>query len=118
MIEAEDVNVRDLALYRPNRSGPGNDEVGPPVLLASGLAAIYQPMTERMRDAQGREFIVKARFFLDGYDVQGNPLDVRPFDHVQFTDWRKVLQKRQQIVAVNTHFACDVIDHLELRIGA
>ena len=117
MIERDLANVFDLALFRPQRQGPSMDESGTPVTLASGLCAIYEPTQVLFKDVDGRELLIRATFFIDPCDNDGNMIDVRAHDHLQYTDFRGVLQKRQLILQVSPWYCGAELDHIELGIG-
>lgn len=117
MIEQRLVNVTDLAIYRPNRTGPAGDtSPAGDVLIASGLRCIHQ-RTHRVRKAKnGTDVVVEALYFLDPFKPDGTPLDVRERDLLQHTDHGsgRLLQKRA-VLAVSFEDLGDLgIDHVEL----
>lgn len=117
MIERELANVFDLKLLRPLRTGPGMDTVGDPVTIAEGLTAIYEPRQSLFKETDGRELFLTARFWIDPCDNDGNQIDVRANDWVQYTDFRGVLQKRQVIRIVSPFFLGVELDHIQLDSG-
>lgn len=117
MIERELANVFDLTLLRPVRTGPGLDTVGTPVTIAENLCAIYEPVQILFRDLDNREITLTSKFWIDPCDSSGNALDIRANDWLQFTDFRGVLQKEQQIRRVSPWFIGRELDHITLEIG-
>lgn len=117
MIERDLANVTDLALFRPQRLGPSQDESGTPVTLASGLCAIVQPEQVFFKDTGGREQFIRATIWIDPVDNDGDAIDVRAGDHLQYTDFRGVLQKRQLILRVSSWYMSAELDHIELGVG-
>ncbi len=93
------------------------DESATPVTLASGLCAIYEPAQTLFKDVGGRELLIRATFWIDPVDNDGDAIDVRAHDHLQYTDFRGVLQKRQLVVVVSPWYCGAELDHLELGIG-
>lgn len=116
MIERELANVFDLALLRPVRTGPGLDVVSE-IPLASDLCAIYEPTQVLFRDADGNELFLTAKFWIDPCDNDGNAIEVRANDWLQYTDFRGVVQKKQQIRRVSPWFLGIELDHIVLEIG-
>ncbi len=117
MIERELANVFDLKLLRPVRTGPGMDPVGTPVTVAENLCAIYEPTQVLFKELDGRELFLTARFWIDPCDNDGDQIDVRAHDLLQYTDFRGVLQKRQVIRRVSPFFIGVDLDHIQLDIG-
>ncbi len=117
MIERDLVNLFDLALLRPVRTGASMDEGGGQATLATGLCAIYEPSNQLFKDTDGRELTIRARFYIDPVDNSGDPIDVRAHDWLQFTDFRAKLQKRQLILRVSPWYCGAEIDHLLLEVG-
>lgn len=110
-------NVFDLKLLRPVRTGPSMDESATPTVLAEDLCAIYEPSHELIQDADGRAIVITARFAIDPVDNAGVALTVRQHDHLQFTDYRGELQRRQMIRRVSPWYCGAELDHLLLEIG-
>lgn len=117
MIERELANVFDLKLVRPLRTGPGMDTVGSPVTLAEDLTAIYEARQVLFKEPDGRELFLTGRFWIDPCDNDGNQIDVRAHDQLQYTDFRGVVQKRQVIRTVSPFFLGVELDHIQLDIG-
>ena len=93
------------------------DESAASVTLASGLSAVYEPTQNLVRDDDGRQITLRARFYIDGIDADGAVLDIRAHDWLQFTDFRGVLQKKQVIVRASPWFCGAVLDHVLLEIS-
>ena len=116
MIDSAFVNVTDLAIRRPTRTGPGGDPAGAPTPVHTGLSAIYEPADRLFRDPDGRERQITARFFVDP-TVAGSPIDVQPGDFLQWTDFAGTLVEDREIVLVNVWVNGCPEDHVELAIG-
>ncbi len=117
MIERDLANVSDLALFRPVRQGPSLDTSATSVTLATGLTAIYEPKQRLIRDITGREIAITSVFWIDPVDNDGVAIEVRAHDHLQWTDYRGVLQKRQLILVVSPWYCGAELDHIKLEIG-
>lgn len=117
-LDADCINVTDLAIYRPVRQGPGHDQSAPPVEIIADLCAIYEPSQRLFKDSAGRELTINAILRIDGTDGDGEPLDVRAGDHAQWTDFRGKLLKRQLILRVDPWYLGPELNHVELRIGS
>jgi len=76
-----------------------------------------EPSTHVIRDPDGREHQITAAFRLDPTDCEGEVLDVMEGDHLQYTDFRGVLKKRQLIRRVSPFYVGSELDHLLLEIG-
>ncbi len=116
MIEPELINVTDLALFRPVRQGPGMDQSASAIPLATGLSAIYEPVQILARGESARDLNVTAKFFIDPVDNDGEAIDIRANDFVQFTDFRGVLQKKQVIGRVSPWYCGPVLEHILLEV--
>lgn len=117
MIDRDLANLFDLALSRPDRTGPSRDPVGDPSTLADGLCAIYEPFTAWLQETDGRQVRVSARIYVDPVDNDGVALDLIAGDWAQWTDYRGVLLKEQVIVTVSPWFIGTELDHIQLDIG-
>lgn len=109
-------NVFDLALFRPVRTGAAMDPAAP-IPLADTLTAIYEPTEGLLRDTDGREIRITARFWIDPVDNLGADLDLRADDWLQFTDYKGELKKEQRIVQVSPWYCGVILDHLLLEVG-
>ncbi len=117
MIERDLVNLTDLALFRPVRTGAGMDPTSTPTTIATGLPAIYEPAQELFTELDGRQLFVRSKFWIDPTDSAGDVIDVRANDWAQWTDFRGVLQKEQRILRVSPWFCGAVLDHLLLELA-
>ena len=109
-------NVFDVALLRPVRTGAAMDP-GVPITLADSLTAIYEPTEGLLRDADGREIRIVAKFWIDPVDNLGAAIDVKADDWLQYTDFKGDLKKEQRIVQVSPWFCGVILDHLLLEVG-
>ena len=110
-------NVFDLALFRPIRQAYGMDSSAPATTIADKLSAIYEPVQVLARGESERDLLIVAKFRIDGTDNNGEPLDVRADDWLQFTDFRGVLQKRQLIRRVSPWYCGPLLDHVLLEVS-
>lgn len=116
MILRDLVNVLDVALFRPVRTGPGGD-LGAPTTLAADLCAIYEPTSDVFKDVDGEETFLTGKFWIDPVDNDGVALDVREDDFLQYTDFKGALQTEQVIRRVSPWFVGAELDHILLEIG-
>lgn len=116
MIEDWQCNIDDLEITRPPARGVGGDQTGAGVVIATGLKAIYAGKKAAVRRVAGRDVVVTASFVIDPVDNMGNPIDVRPFDQITYTDFRGKKQRAQTIASVTPYWACAELDHIELEI--
>ncbi len=118
-IEAEAVNVSDLQISRPNRSGPGGDEVGSPAEIGVALDACYSEQNRTIRDADGREVVVSGEFFIDPItDGRGAIVPVLVGDLAAWTDHQGVAVDPQEIVAVKGLTDCaSRLDIVQFQVG-
>lgn len=116
MIIRDLANVFDLELLRPVRTGAAMDPATP-ISLADSLTAIYEPTEETLRDQDGREVRVTAKFWIDPVDNGGTAIDVKAEDWLQYTDFKGALKKEQRIVRVSPWFCGVELDHILLEIG-
>lgn len=118
-IDLSSVNVRDLALTRPDRSGPGGDQAGAPEVLGQNLAACHAEEDKIFRRPNGREVVSFGRFFLDPlFDEGGDLIEVRAGDLAQWTSLFGVLGEPQEIISVEPTADCDgKLDILSFRVG-
>ncbi len=85
MIEPCSVNVTDLAIYRRNQTGQGGD--GTDVLIADGLRAHHEESASGTRAAGERDTAVTDFLMIDGYDSDGDLVEVKAHDVAQWTNW-------------------------------
>jgi len=118
-IDPSSVNVRDLAITRPARSGPGGDEVGTGTVLGSGLQALRVDEDKLMRGPRGRELVSFARFFLDPWaGDDGEIVEIRPGDLAAYSNAFGSAVDAQEIIAVEPTNDCDgSLDVLTFRVG-
>ena len=118
-IEPASVNVSDLRITRPDRSGPGGDVVGTPAVLGSDLDACLDPEERIFRRRDGREVASFGRFYIDPvYDDVGELVPIVPGDLVEYTDAFGQAVDPQEIVSVAPTMDCDGdLDIVSFRIG-
>ncbi len=118
-IDPSSINVTDLVITRPDRSGPGGDQVGSPTVVASGISACRSEEDRHLRRPRGRDVVSLGRFFFDPvYDLNGDPVEFRPGDLAQWTNGFGVAVQPQEIVSVEPIFDCDgVLDIVSFRVG-
>lgn len=119
-IDPSSVNVADLRISRPDRSGPGGDIVGTPAVLGENLEALVVDDEREFRRVDGREVVTTARIYLDPLqDDAGDPIEVRAGDLAEWTNLLGVTLDAQEIVKVAPTSDCEgELDVLELRVGA
>lgn len=118
MIERDLVNVCDLAITRPKRSGPAGDSlVANDFSVATDLCAIVEAEHAVIQDLDNRQQLVVASIWIDGVDANGDFLKVREGDLVQYTDWKGDLVKKQQVLRVSPGYCGTELDHVELSVG-
>jgi hypothetical protein len=118
-IEASAVNVSDLRISRPTRSGPGGDEVGSGTEIGADLESCYSEQNRTIRDADGREVIVSGEFFIDPItDDRGAIVPVLVGDLAAWTDHQGVAVEAQEIVAVKGLTDCTSrLDVVQFQVG-
>jgi hypothetical protein len=118
-VEAEAVNVSDLRISRPDRSGPGGDEVGSGTEIGAALDACYSEQNRTIRDADGREVIVSGEFFINPItDGRGAVVPVLVGDLAEWTDHQGVAVDAQEIVAVRGLTDCTSrLDIVQFQVG-
>lgn len=118
-IEPGSVNVGDLRITRPDRSGPGGDIVGTPAELGSELDACLDPEDRLFRDAKGREVVSLGRFFIDPIrSAAGVVVPILPGDLVEYTDLFGQTVDPQEIISVAPTMDCDgALDIVSFRTG-
>ena len=117
MIEPDLVNVFDVSIVRPNQTGPGMDPVGDDAVLYSNLEAIYEPVDEVVKDLDGRERFLSARFFIDPFDADGNVIDVQANQLIQWTQFNGRVAEKILIVRVLPWFCGRELDHIQIDAG-
>jgi hypothetical protein len=120
VIEPGVVNVSDLRIARPTRSGPGGDRTSE-AEIASGLSALVTeaPATRQDRAASRVSVIVSAMIYLSPVlNAAGAIVPIRVGDLADWTDQQGEKVDAQEIVTVGTTDDCaGVLDVLELAVG-
>ena len=101
MIEACSVNVTDLAIYRRTQSGQGGD--GADVLIAKNLRAHHEESAAAVRATGSRDTVVTDFLMIDGYDSDGDLVEVKAHDVAQWTNWAGQLTDKISIIRVSPH---------------
>ena len=118
-IDPSSVNVRDLRITSPNRSGPGGDQVGTPTAVGSGLEACFTQENRLLRRPRGRDVISLGRFFVNPfYDAVGDLVAIEPGFLAQWTDAFGSLVEPQEIVDVQPITDCTgALDIVSFSVG-
>lgn len=118
-IDPSSVNVLDLSIIRPTRTGPGGDEVGAGTVLGSGLQALRVAEDKLMRDSRGRELVSFARFFLDPWaGDDGEIVEIVPGDLASYSNAFGSEVDPQEIISVEPTMDCDgSLDCITFRVG-
>lgn len=113
-LPCESFNV-EIDLVRPTRGGPG-DDVTAETVLVSGQAAIFTTDEKVLTSLDGTQLTIVAVFWIDPCDDDGDPIDVKKNDWVQYTNYRDKLQRRERIHDVFPIYVGTNLDHLRLRV--
>lgn len=118
-IDPSSVNVSDVRITRPDRSGPGGDIVGTPAVLGEDLEACHVAEDRVLRTGSGPEIIILGRFWMDPVtDELGDVVPIKPGDLVAWTDLQGVENDPQEIISVEPTQDCDGdFDVLTFTIG-
>ena len=119
MIEQEFVNVTDLVIKRPVRTGPGGDtNPAADVTIASGLRCIHQRTHRVRKSREGVDVVVEALIFLDPVLPNGSPLpEVCERDYLICTlPGTGRLSAPFTVLAVAYESLGAEIDHIELEV--
>lgn len=118
-IDPSSVNVSDLAITRPSRTGPGGDEVGDATVIGSELQALRVEENKVFQTGRGREIVSLGRFFLDPIlDDAGDPVEILPGDFAAWTNAFGSAVEAQEIVSVEPTTGCDgLLDVVTFRVG-
>ena len=112
-LPCESFNLK-VELPRPDRTGPGQDIVGDPDILETGVDAIFNGSQRVETDVDGSQFVVQATFWIDDCNAGGVARDVKKNDWVQWIDYRGRLQRAQRIKRVTPVYVGTQVDHLKL----
>ncbi len=113
-LPCESFNV-EVDLIRPTRGGPG-DDVTAETTLVSGQPAIFTPNEKVITSVDGTQLSIVALFWIDACDADGQPVDVKKNDWIQYTNYRDRLQRRERIHDVFPVWVGTNLDHLRLRV--
>ena len=118
-IDPSAVNVIDLEITRPDRSGPGGDQAGAAAILGTGLEALRVEEDKLFRRPNGREVVSFGRFFLDPIlDELGDPIEIRPGDLAKWSNAFGTVGEPQEIIAVEPTNDCEgELDVVTFRVG-
>lgn len=117
MIERELVNVTDVALYRPQRTGAGGGSLAADdVALYSGLLGIHEPADRLQENVTNRDHVRTETLWIDPVDSDGAAIDVHVDDLVDWTDRLGRTVTRRRIRSVFPWWCGAEIDHLEMEV--
>lgn len=118
-IDPSAVNVTDLEITRPDRSGPGGDQAAAPAVIGTALAACRVEEDKLFRRPNGREAVSFGRFFLDPIlDGAGDPVEILPGDLAKWTNAFGTLGEPQEIISVEpTNDCAGDLDVVTFRVG-
>ena len=118
-IDPSCVNVTDLKITRPDRSGPGGDQVGAASVLGQDLDALFVPEDRLLRRAIGREVVSFGVFFIDPLRTsRGVVVPVVPGDLAEWTGLQGDVPGPQEIISVEPTADCEgALDVLSFRVG-
>lgn len=118
-IDPSSVNVMDLEITRPDRSGPGGAEVGSGTVLGTRLQALRVDEDKILRSPRGREIVSFGRFFLDPWaGDDGEIVEIRPGDLAAWSNAFGSAVEPQEIIAVEPTNDCEgSLDVLTFRVG-
>lgn len=118
-IDPSSVNVRDLKITQPDRSGPGGDQVGEPTTIGEELTACYTEENRLLRRPRGRDVVALGRFFLDPIlDEDGEIVEIEPGFLAQWTNAFGSLVEPQEIVDVEPIMDCTgALDIVRFSVG-
>ncbi len=105
-------------IYRPDRSGPGGDQVGAPTLVAEGLPAYLEERQDARRQdvpVISSEDAKKLKIWIEGVDSSGALVEVLERDLVDWEDYlgRRV-SPRWEIEVVRPWMDAGGLDHIVL----
>ena len=118
-IDPSAVNVIDLEITRPDRSGPGGDQAGAAAILGTALSALRVEEDKLFRRPNGREVVSFGRFFLDPIlDELGEPVEIRPGDLAKWSNAFGTEGEPQEIISVEPTNDCEGgLDVVTFRVG-
>jgi hypothetical protein len=112
-----------LGIYRPDRGGPGGDLVGAVTLVAKGLPATLEERQDARRQdvpVISSEDTKKLKIWIEGIDNDGDLIDVRERDLVDWVDYLgNTISPRWEIEVVRPWMgpmagAVPVLEHIVL----
>lgn len=117
-IDSLAVNVNDLTISRPTRSGPGGD-VGVETVIASNIQAIFMQTNRELIVPGNREVVLTGSFFIDPIvNRRGEIVPVLVGDFVAYSDLQGQLVEEQEVLAVSPSMDCEnKLDCIHLAIG-
>lgn len=118
-VERDAVNVSDLKITRPTRTGPGGDSVGADADLGVDLEAAYSDEEKNFRRSDGREVVTSGLFVIDPIlDDRGEIVPVLVGDLATWTDHQGVAKVDQEIVRVKAITDCTSrLDVISFSVG-
>lgn len=98
MIEACSVNVLDLRILRRTQSGKGGD--GSDATIYKDLRAHHEESAGSARSRGSSNVVITDELMIDGFDADGDAVNILPKDLAQWTDHQGVLTDKLEIVRV------------------
>lgn len=114
MLPASSLNVTDVTIKRPTRTGPAGDQVGTPSTEYSGLSGYYEPASAIVRTNRGAEVQLSGLLMLDPLDADCEPIDVQVGDFVSYTDRSGRVTTDREILRIEPYYKGAEVDHLEV----
>lgn len=114
MLPRRSLNVTDVLVSRPNRTGPAGDQVGSPTTVHSELEAHYEPSSSMVRTETGAEARLTGLLFFDPIDDEGESVDILPGDFVSYTDHLGRTTTKREVLTVEPVWRGTELDHIEV----
>ena len=115
MIEPDSINVTDLEITRPDRTGPGGDQAGTPTIVATALSAYYEVIASQVKKVDGSVVQATGLLMVDPpVDSAGAYVVISPGDLAAFTIHGSQSLKPREIIKVEPWYVGGEIDHLEV----
>ena len=111
-LPCESFNI-EIDLLRATRGGPGND-VTLETALVTGQPAIFTTDEKVLTSLDSKELSITGVFWIDPCDSDGDPIDVKKNDWVQYTNYRDRRQREERIHDVFPVYVGTQLDHLRL----
>ncbi len=111
-LPCESFNI-EIDLIRPTRGGPGNDITGQTPLVTA-QAAIFTADEKVLTSIDSKDLAITGVFWIDPCDADGNPIDVKKNDWVQYTNYRDRRLREERIHDVFPVYVGTQLDHLRL----